>query len=750
VKRPIVLLTCAAFALLNTAQIVLAGPSTGPLTNASQVLYLPADEAARGIKILITGVVTAAEPDWGGRFFIQDSSGGVFVENISSVQPAPGDVLVVSGVSYPGGYAPIISKPHWEKVGTAPLPAAKPVAIEQLMSGVEDSQRIEISGIIRKAQLSGSTLEFELVSGGYRIRVYEPVPSGLDPQSFIGAKVRVKGTAATAYNAPLRHLVAVDVYVPFSTDCVVEKPAASNPFQEPLSPINNIGQYQAGRSLGYRVRVKGVVAYQRTGEDIFIRDATSGLQIKSSQLLSLSPGDEVEAVGFPGVENFLPVLEDAVFRKTTEPHAKMLPRDVPIGELLQGLHHADFITLTGKLLDRLAEEVPSPAGKSNIVITTLVLQTTNLLFTAEAETLKPDPALASIPPGSTIRVSGICFLQSEESGTIKSFQILLPGSEDVSIIARPGWLTPRHLLIILAIALVVIVLGASWIIMVSKKNSALRNLIHERELDQIELQKAHDTLESRVQERTEQLKFQITARKEAEVQSKAILAERTRLAKELHDTLEQTLTGITLQLNTVAKLFQQNPETASYHLGLVRNMLRMSRVELRRSIWDLRSRELEEFDLSKALWISGNRIADGAGIRIEVESKGEVRPLPEVIEENLLRIGQEAITNTVKHSGASWTKIQLEFGARDIVLEIKDNGKGFTPENCAGPDQGHFGLLGMSERVKRVGGQIFIASAPGQGTTIRVELPVEQPLFPKSNHEQADYEKNITDPDSHC
>jgi signal transduction histidine kinase len=730
--------------------MVLAGPSTGPLTNASQVLYLPADEAARGVRISIKGVVTAAESDWGGRFFIQDSSGGVFVENISSVQPAPGDVLAVSGVSYPGGYAPIISKPHWEKVGTAPLPAAKPVAIEQLMSGVEDGQRIEISGIIRKAQLSGSTLEFELVSGGYRIRVFEPIPSGLDPQSFIGAKVRVRGTAATAYNAPLRHLVAVDVYVPFSTDCVVEKPAASDPFQEPLSPINNIGQYQAGRSLGYRVRVKGVVAYQRTGEDIFIRDATSGLQIKSSQLLSLSPGDVVEAVGFPGVENFLPVLEDAVFRKTTEPRAKMLPREVPIGELLQGLHHADFITLTGKLLDRLAEEVPSPAGKSNIVKTTLVLQTTNLLFTAEAETLKPDPVLASIPPGSTIRVSGICFLQSEESGTIKSFQILLPGSEEVTIIARPGWLTPRNLLIILAIALVVIVLGGSWIIMVSKKNSALRHLIHERELDQIELQKAHDTLESRVKERTEQLKFQITARKEAEVQSKAILAERTRLAKELHDTLEQTLTGITLQLNTVAKLFQQNPETASYHLGLVRNMLRMSRVELRRSIWDLRSRELEEFDLSKALSISGNRIADGAGIRVEVESKGEVRPLPEVIEENLLRIGQEAITNTVKHSGATWTKILLEFGARDIVLEIKDNGKGFTLENCAGPDQGHFGLLGMSERVKRVGGQIFITSAPGAGTTIRVELPVEQPLLPKSNHEPADYEENITDPDSHC
>jgi signal transduction histidine kinase len=137
-------------------------------------------------------------------------------------------------------------------------------------------------------------------------------------------------------------------------------------------------------------------------------------------------------------------------------------------------------------------------------------------------------------------------------------------------------------------------------------------------------------------------------------------------------------------------------------------------------------------------------------MRVEVESKGDVRPLPEVIEENLLRIGQEAITNTVKHSGANWTKIQLEFGARNVVLEIQDNGKGFTPENCAGPNDGHFGLLGMSERVKRFGGHFFITSTLGRGTTIRVELPVEQTQWPASNHAQTDDEQDITDSDSHC
>ena len=358
-KRPFVFLLCATFALLKGAQAVSAEQLNEVLTNASQVLSLSAEEASRGIKISIKGVVTAAEPNWGGRFFVQDSSGGVFVENISNTQPSPGDVVAVSGISYPGGYAPIISQPRWEKEGTAPLPAAKPVEIEQLMSGAEDSQRIEVSGVVRKAQTTtNGQLEVELASGGYRIRVYAPISPGVDPQSLVGAKIQVKGTAATSYNAPLRHLVAVDVYVPFLADCVVEIPAAPGPFREPLIPINTIGQYHRGRASGDRVHVKGVVTYQRTGEDVFISDTTEGLQIKSSQIFSLSPGDVIEAVGFPAVENFLPVLEDAVFRKTDEPRTDVLPKNVPIEQLLQGLHHADLITLKGKLLDRLTEEVP--------------------------------------------------------------------------------------------------------------------------------------------------------------------------------------------------------------------------------------------------------------------------------------------------------------------------------------------------------------------------------------------------------
>jgi len=109
---------------------------------------------------------------------------------------------------------------------------------------------------------------------------------------------------------------------------------------------------------------------------------------------------------------------------------------------------------------------------------------------------------------------------------------------------------------------------------------------------------------------------------------------------------------------------------------------------------------------------------------VELQTKGQIRALPEVVEENFLRIGREAIVNVLKHAQATSVNIQLEFEPRRVILKIRDNGRGFVPEKAAGPDEGHFGLLGMSERVKRLGGQFSIVSAPGAGTTVCVEDPV--------------------------
>lgn len=761
-----------AVALLLSDQAFCAQDSHEVLTNASDILALSSARAADAIGISVTGVVTAAEPGWAGRFFVQDASGGVFVNNVGGLGPAPGDVVVVSGVSMPGGYAPCIDKPHWKKLGTSELPEPKIPTIEQFMEGTADSQRIEMSGVVRSAFTNINRLGVELVTAAYRYDAYSPIPGNVDPKTLVGARVRVRGTAAVAFNRDLRHFQMIVIYAPFVSDFIVEEPAATNSFEEPLTPLNGIAQYRHDSSPSRRIHVKGIVTYQRPGEDLFLRDNTGGLQVMSPQTNRFAVGDTIEAVGFPGVENFLPVLEDAVLRKTSEPRTSVAPFPAKVGDLQNGKTNASFITLTAKLLDRLGKGFNATGHGFGNAKTVLVLQTTNLnasspederlVFTAEREGADEDSPLMSIPIGSTVEVSGICLLQGAENDEktqsiqFKSLQLLLPSPESVRILRKPNWFTPRHLLITLALSFVVILIGSTWIAMISRKNTALRQLIHERELDRQELQKAHDTLEWRVKERTRQLKVEITARKEADLQAKAILSERTRLAKELHDTIEQTMTGVTLQLNAVAKLLQNNPETAGQHLGLARSMVRASRVDLRRSIWNLRSRELEQFDLPTALLISGNQIAEGANIRIEAETKGTVQPLPETLEENILRIGQEAITNSVKHSGATLLMLELEFCAQDVILTVKDNGNGFSPENCLGPNEGHFGLLGMSERAKRLGGTISITSTPGAGTTVCVKIPKGEapPVRETDNHEiqkkSPGYEEIIPDTNSDC
>ena len=324
------------------------------------------------------------------------------------------------------------------------------------------------------------------------------------------------------------------------------------------------------------------------------------------------------------------------------------------------------------------------------------------------------------------------------------FPCCFPPRHDVQILERPSWLTPQRLLASLATLFTVLLVAISWTVMLSKKNSILKSLVCEKEIAQKELQQAHDQLEERVTERTAQLKVEMTARKESELQFRAVLTERTRLAQELHDTLEQTMTGIALQLDMVASHFEKNPNNASHHLKLARNLMKQSQVYLRDSVRGLRSRAAEQFNLTNALLTSSRQIAGSAGIRVEVETTGEGDPLSEIVEENLLRIGQEAMTNVVKHSDASLAKIDLQFSPQQVVLQIKDDGKGFAPENCAGPDDGHFGLLGMTERAERLGGQVLITSTPGMGACIRVEIPIHSPNGNESSQPvTADHEERV-------
>jgi signal transduction histidine kinase len=714
--------------LLWSAWPAVAQPAEGPLTNAIDILSLTPEQARSGIPVTIQGVVTVAQPDWGGQFFVQDATAGIYVNNLSDHRPLPGDLVRVTGFSDPGGFAPMITWPKWEKLGNAPLPAAKPVFIDDLMTGLEDSQRVEISAAVRTARRAPFALVFQLVSGGYRFEAVAPPATVPDPLLLVGAKVRVRGTVVTTFKPQMRQMVTVYFIIPLTNDFVVESMEASNPFDQLPIPIATLAQYRREVAPGERVHVRGTVTCQRPGEDLFLQDATGGLQIKSQQLETFAPGDVIEVVGFHTYENFLPILQDAVFRKAGEAASLVPPKAVTLQELQDLFHHADLITLQGKVLERTIRRTDATTTAAAREQVTLTIQGPEFLFTAEGPTTKPGDGgeLAQIPLGSVVKLNGICLLDITENGQMKTLVLLLPSVDSVSILEKPSWLTPGRLSIGLAIISAVMLLAIAWSIIESRKNATLQVVVREKETAQDELQQANEKLESRVAERTKQLKIEMSARKEAEVQFKGTLLERTRLAQELHDTLEQSLTGIALQLDASAKLFENKPDAANHHLELARDQVTQSQVEVRRSIWDLRSRALEQFDLPGALTASSHQLTEGTPIRFQVTTEGRVRPLPEIVEDNLLRIGQEAMTNVIKHSQATAAEIHLDYGPKNIVLRISDNGCGFAQNNCVGPAEGHFGLQGISERVKRLNAELTVESEPGKGTLVMVRVGLDE------------------------
>jgi signal transduction histidine kinase/ligand-binding sensor domain-containing protein len=203
-----------------------------------------------------------------------------------------------------------------------------------------------------------------------------------------------------------------------------------------------------------------------------------------------------------------------------------------------------------------------------------------------------------------------------------------------------------------------------------------------------------------------------------------VLEERARLAREIHDTLAQGFVGISSQLDAVAMCMPEEQSPARKYLDMARRMARHSLTEARRSVMDLRASVLEGQDLAAALE-SGMRLwTAGAAVDIEVDVTGPETVLPQEMEQHLLRIAQEAVTNVVKHAGANRIAIRLHTEARKLYLRVKDNGRGFEPRDVFSSMGGHFGLIGMRERAERLGGEMRLASNPGEGTEVEVTVPL--------------------------
>jgi signal transduction histidine kinase len=201
----------------------------------------------------------------------------------------------------------------------------------------------------------------------------------------------------------------------------------------------------------------------------------------------------------------------------------------------------------------------------------------------------------------------------------------------------------------------------------------------------------------------------------------AVLEERNRMARDIHDTLAQGLTGVIVQLQAAEDATSKGyKKDARNHLQNAQALARYGLNEARRSVRALRPQALEDATFWEALKGLIKSATVGTPLQTDFQLRGELRELPPMTQENLLHIGQEALTNTLKYAQATRFETRLSFNAREVRLDLRDNGVGFKVNN------GHsgFGLGGMQERVEQIGGRLTIASTRGKGTKIVVVLPV--------------------------
>ncbi len=200
--------------------------------------------------------------------------------------------------------------------------------------------------------------------------------------------------------------------------------------------------------------------------------------------------------------------------------------------------------------------------------------------------------------------------------------------------------------------------------------------------------------------------------------------ERNRLAREIHDTLAQSLTAVLLQLETADTLLerQSEPQRVRERLRRAIDLTRSSVDEVRRSVLDLRAAPLEGRSLPEAIQVLLDDTRHHAQLHVQFTASGAAQPLPIRLEAGLFRIVQEVLNNVRQHAQAQMVTVEYTATPEQVTLVIEDDGRGFDPTQLR---EGRFGIVGLNERARLIGGQLHLQSNPGAGTRVTVAVPID-------------------------
>ncbi|MBV9300645.1 MAG: response regulator [Acidobacteriaceae bacterium] len=451
----------------------LAASQPTVLTSISVIKHLSSAEASIQHPVHLRAVVTY---NTGGRdgnvYSIQNSTGGIFLEAPNQrLDGKPGDLVDVRGVTtFSSGYAPAVINPVVRIVGKSHLPRPLHLSFSVLASGASDGLFVTLTGLVRAVStLDGSpTLRFD--TGDDVVNVFVSDTPRQELEKLVGSTLKIEAVCSNLFNSK-NQLNGVEFYAPSRANLTVQQWPVGDPFQTAPIRIDSLMLFpsRAGTHSRQRVHLRGVVTYVQ-GPSLYIWDGTGGIAMQGSGTAPLRPGDLVDAVGFPAVGSYAPILTDVSIRRIgvrRQPSPVLSTAD----QASTGVHEGQLIAVTA-----LLEGDESQRDKP-----TLLLKSGAVHFVATFPS-RASAAGLNLTQASVLRLTGICAVEIDDGKQPVSFRLLLRSASDVRIVQRAPWWTIQHALVLIAALIITGLLGLSWTLSLRKRvHQQTKELLHAKQ-----------------------------------------------------------------------------------------------------------------------------------------------------------------------------------------------------------------------------------------------------------------------------
>ena len=691
--------------LLALAASVLPADSA-PFSSAAELARhtLRVREAARRFELSARVTHVIRNPAYKViEFAVADDTGAAVVFGAAREAPPDlkaGDVVRLSGsTSADEKVIPLFSS--IARTGRVPVPETPVASAREILSGAFDWRPARITGTVRDlfhSELNPDWLVLVLDCGDDTLYASTPV-AGMQVRPYedlLEASVTLTGVCLPRDGS---HRLQMGRVLHFGGMTAIEavRPASSDPFAKPdLEAAAGHTPAELAR-LG-RHRATGRVVAVWSKSHLLLR-TPRGRIVHVALAKSVLPafGDFVEVAGLPESDLFSLNLTRAVWRPAAPFPLQDDPvQDIPASQVFRHVaSHPNFNPVYHGRPVRMRGAVRSLPGVGN-QDGIMYLESETYLFPVDISAV-PETA-GVLEPGSEISVTGTCVMDTENwrpnavFPQIKGFTVVVNAPDGIQVLVRPPWWTPGRLTTVIGALLAALAGIFVW-------NRVLNRLAERR---------GRALLQARI----------------GQVRSELKTEERTRLAVELHDSLAQSLTGVSMQLEAANDLRGDAPADMLERLDFAAKTLKSCRDELRNCLWDLRSQALEEPDMTRAVVRTLQPHLNDS--RLSVRFNVPRARLSDNTTHAILQVVRELVLNALRHGQATDIRVAGCLDAGGVHFSVQDNGRGFDPDACPGVLQGHFGLQGIRERVAKLGGDVTVDSTPGRGTAVKVNLHPSQ------------------------